>query len=272
VWSDSPFALPGQANSYFYGYTRLLSLREAVLGEFVPSQTQVGVFTSQAQVSPGMASDYTLHYKDYGCRMEDLHQAMSEIRSIRIQVARGSEFRGYGPASIALSGVLALLVAAGQSRWMAGHSKHGIVSYVAVWVSTAAVALALTGIETFARSRRVHSGFASEMMRSATEQFLPALVVGCLLTALLLRVAIQDCWMLPGLWELIFSLGVFASCRFLPRQMFAVGVWYLAAGLYCLAAGSADRALSPWAMGVPFGIGQILVAAVLRFGFQESLE
>jgi hypothetical protein len=74
------------------------------------------------------------------------------------------------------------------------------------------------------------------------------------------------------LWELIFSLGVFASCRFLPRQMFAVGVWYLAAGLYCLAVGSAGRELSPWAMGIPFGIGQLLVAAVLHFGYEEPLD
>ena len=78
--------------------------------------------------------------------------------------------------------------------------------------------------------------------------------------------------MLPGLWQLIFSLGVFASCRFLPRQMFAVGVWYLAAGLFCLVAESAARALSPWEMGIPFGVGQLLVAAVLRFGYGEALE
>jgi hypothetical protein len=204
--------------------------------------------------------------------MQELHQAMSAIHSIRIQVARGTEFRGYGPASIAFSGILALLVAAGQSQWMIKHSKHDFAPYLAVWVCTAAVAVVLTSIETFARARRVHSGFAGEMVRSAAEQFLPAVVVGCLLTVVIMRVAAQECWMLPGLWELIFSLGVFASCRFLPRQMFAVGVWYLAAGLYCLAAGSVDRALSPWAMGVPFGIGQLLVAGVLQFGFEESLE
>lgn len=204
--------------------------------------------------------------------MQELDKAVSEIRSIRIQVARGTEFRGYGPGTIALSGILAFLVAAGQSQWMLKHSIHDLTLYLAVWVSTAAVALALTGIETFARSLRVHSCFASAMVQSAVEQFLPALVVGCLLTAVLMRFAAQECWMLPGLWQLIFGLGVFASCRFLPRQMFAAGVWYLAAGLYCLAVGSAERDLSPWEMGIPFGIGQLLVAAVLQFGFEEPLE
>jgi hypothetical protein len=87
-----------------------------------------------------------------------------------------------------------------------------------------------------------------------------------LLTVVLVRYAPQSLWMLPGLWQVIFSLGVFSSCQFLPRPMFAVGVWYLAAGLICLALGGADWAFSPWTMGVPFGVGQLLVAAFLRYG------
>jgi hypothetical protein len=204
--------------------------------------------------------------------MKDLRQALSEIHSIRNQVARGTEFRGYGPASIAASGILAFLVAALQAQWMAKTPKPDPAAWLAAWAATAVVAVLLTGMETFARARRVHVGLAREMVQSAVSQFLPAIVVGFLLTVVIMRVAAQECWMLPGLWELIFSLGVFASCRFLPRQMFAVGVWYLAAGLFCLAAGSTTQSLSPWSMGVPFGVGQLLVAAVLQFGYGESLE
>ena len=204
--------------------------------------------------------------------MKDLQQALSEIHSIRNQLARGTEFRGYGPATIAMSGILALLVAAVQAQWMTKHAKTDLWIWLGVWTATAAVSLFLTGTETFARARRVHVGLAKEMVQAAVEQFLPAMMVGFLLTVVMTRVAAQECWMLPGLWELIFSLGVFASCRFLPRQMFAVGVWYLAAGLFCLVAGSATRSLSPWTMGIPFGVGQLLVAAVLQFGYGEPLE
>jgi hypothetical protein len=204
--------------------------------------------------------------------MKDLQQALSEIHTIRNQVARGTEFRGYGPASIAVSGLLAFLVAALQTEWMAKTAKPDLVVWLGAWAATAAVSVLLTGTETFARARRVHVGLAREMVQSAVAQFLPAVAVGFLLTVVMMRVAVQECWMLPGLWELIFSLGVFASCRFLPWQMFAVGVWYLAAGLFCLAAGSATQALSPWSMGVPFGVGQLLVAAVLQFGYGEPLE
>jgi len=75
--------------------------------------------------------------------------------------------------------------------------------------------------------------------------------------------------MLPGLWELVFSLGIFASCRFLPRPMFGVGLWYLVAGLACLPLESSHQALSPWAMGIPFGVGQLLVASVLQSGYGD---
>jgi hypothetical protein len=201
--------------------------------------------------------------------MKDLQEALSVIHSIRNQVARGTEFRGYGPASIAASGILAMLVAAMQAHWM---TKPDLTMWLAVWAGTAAVSVLLAGIETFARARRVHVGFAGEMIEAAVAQFLPAVMVGLLLTVVLVRVAARECWMLPGLWELIFSLGVFASCRFLPRLMFGVGVWYLAAGLFCLAAGSATQSLSPWTMGIPFGVGQLLVAAVLQFGYGDTLE
>jgi len=203
--------------------------------------------------------------------MTELRQALDDINAIRTQVARGTQFRGYGPLSVASSGILALLVAAAQSHWLAA-SAHNLKLFLGVWTSTAAIALFLSTLETIVRVRRVHSGLAMEMIQAAAEQFLPCIVVGMLLTVVLMRIAPQDSWMLPGLWEVMFSLGVFASCRFLPRQMFGVGAWYLGAGLVSLLAASGHHALSPWAMGIPFGVGQLLIAAVLRYGFEDAIE
>jgi len=204
-----------------------------------------------------------------GVKLTNLDKALAEISAIRSQIARGTEFRGYGPASVAASGVFALLVATLQARWPAS-LNHDFSSYLTVWIATAAISLTLTGIETVLRAKRVHSSFANEMIYHAAEQFLPALTAGLLLTAVITRFAPHRVGMLPGLWQMIFSLGIFASCRFLPRQMFLVGMWYLAAGLICLAVGADDGRFSPWAMGLPFGIGQLLVAAVLQFGYRET--
>jgi len=199
----------------------------------------------------------------------NLDKALAEISAIRSEIARGTEFRGYGPASVAASGVLALLVATIQT-YSPMRLNHDFLSYSTVWIATAAISLTLTGIETVLRARRVHTSFANEMIYHAAEQFLPALTAGLLLTVVMMRFAPHSVGLLPGLWQVIFSLGVFASCRFLPRQMFLMGMWYLAAGLICLAVGAGEGSLSPWVMGVPFGIGQLLVAAVLQFGYRET--
>jgi hypothetical protein len=203
--------------------------------------------------------------------MTELRQALDDISAIRSQVARGTLFRGYGPVSIASTGVLAMIVAAAQARW-APASEHDLKFFLSIWIATAGVAVLLSAVETLFRVKRVHSGLALEMIQAAVEQFLPCVVVGLLLTVVLVRIAPQDSWMLPGLWAVVFSLGIFASCRFLPRQMFAVGAWYLAAGLVCLLVAASHHALLPWAMGISFGVGQLLVAAVLCFGFEDALE
>ena len=69
--------------------------------------------------------------------------------------------------------------------------------------------------------------------------------------------------MLPGLWQIMYALGIFASCRLLPRPTFWVAVFYLATGLAVLALANGESALSPWSMGLPFGVGQVLAALVL---------
>jgi hypothetical protein len=193
--------------------------------------------------------------------MNDLHKALGEISSIRMQVARSTEFRGYGPATLATTSVFAV-IAAGMQAWRVPDAAHHLAGYLAVWVTTAVIASALAGVEVNRRSRRVHSGMSDEMIRMAVEQFLPSAAAGLLITIVVLRAVPGVAWMVPGLWQVIFSLGIFASCRFLPRAMVAAGVWYLLTGLVLISFGDA-RAFSPWAMGIPFGVGQLLVAGVL---------
>jgi hypothetical protein len=105
---------------------------------------------------------------------------------------------------------------------------------------------------------------ATAMLQSALEQFLPAVVGGGLVTIALLELAPEDLWLLPGLWHIFFALGVFASCRFLPRATFIVGVWYLACGLACLDLAASTHTNSPWAMGIPYGVGHLLVATIIH--------
>jgi|SRR5580658_1837099 hypothetical protein len=196
--------------------------------------------------------------------MKELDKALAEITAIRSQMARSAEFHGYGPVTVATTGLMALVAGEVQAHKFQD-PVHNIIAYVAIWMATAALSILLIGFEMITRSRSMHSGLAQEMISTAVEQFLPAGVAGVLLTFVLVRFAADATWMLPGLWQVLFSLGVFASARFLPRATYAVGVWYLLTGLACLAFSREHHLLSPWLMALPFGLGQLLAAAVLQW-------
>jgi len=200
--------------------------------------------------------------------MNELYRALGDINKIRRQVANTTEFRGYGPATLATTAGFAVVAAAVQQLLLPDAGQH-VRGYLTIWISAALVSAALTGIQMHSRARRMHSSLSDEMIRMAVEQFLPSIVTGLLVTAVLLGSVPQDAWLLPGIWQIIYSLGIFSSCRFLPRPTFAAGAWYLITGLACLATGDL-RAFSPLAMGVPFGFGQLLIAGVLMFSDREA--
>ena len=200
--------------------------------------------------------------------MYELHKALGDISSIRRQMASTTEFRGYGPATLAATGLLAVAAALVQAFWVADPASH-TAKYLSIWVSTAVLSAALTGVQMYNRTRRIHSGLSDEILGMAVEQFLPSVGAGLFVTVVLVHSVPMATWMLPGLWQILFGLGVFSSCRFLPRPMIAAGAWYLLTGLSCLAMGN-TRALSPWTMGISFGAGQLLVAAILLLTPSES--
>jgi hypothetical protein len=194
--------------------------------------------------------------------MRELDRALLDINFVRGHIARTTQFKGYGPLTLAATGLLALGVAALQARMPAAANGRAF-GFIAIWCATAAITVTLIGIEAVVRSRRLHGGLAVEMLQSAIEQFLPAVTAGILITFALARWSPTSLWMLPGLWQIVFSLGVFSTARILPKAVFIVGIWYLGCGLACLAFGQSDP-LSPWSMGVPFGGGQLLVACILQ--------
>ena len=202
--------------------------------------------------------------------MNDLNRALGDISSIRRQMARSTQFHGYGPATLAGTGLIAVAAAGAQALWVPDPAHH-VAAYLGIWISTAVLSAALIGAQMHTRTRRIHSGLADEMIHMAVEQFLPSAGAGALVAFVLAHYVPAALWMLPGLWQVIFALGVFASCRFLPRPIAAAGAWYLLSGLFSISLGG-SRALSPWTMGISYGVGQLLVAGILLFSTREGRD
>lgn len=198
----------------------------------------------------------------------ELDEALTQIAEIRQQMARSDVFRGYRAAPVAFSGFLAVLAAIAQPHW-APDPMRQLGPYLGLWVGAAVASGIVAGMGMVMR------GLASSPTRRrltwlAVEQFVPSLVVGGCVTSVLVRFQPDTVWMLPGLWQVLFSLGVFASCRLLPRATIVVAVFYLLSGLACLAMARGESSLAPWAMGLPFGVGQCLAAGVLYWTLERS--
>jgi hypothetical protein len=175
-------------------------------------------------------------------------------------VAETSEFRGYGPLTLSTTSIIALLAGAAQSRWLPDPAAHP-AQYVALWLTTGVFCAALIASQMIKRADRLHSGIADQMVRMAITQFAPAAIAGAVLPFVLLQAPSSVFWMLPCLWQIVFSLGVFASSRCLPRPMLLVGVWFLASGFVCILRGD-SHALAPATMSVPYCLGIAFVAVI----------
>ena len=192
----------------------------------------------------------------------ELRDALTQISEIRRQMARTEVFRGFRALPVAFSGLLAFAAAAAQGLFLRDPGQH-IEAYLGLWTGTAVLSAFAAGLEMVIRSRSTAWTLGRKITWLAIEQFVPCLAAGALLTLVLARTAPESLWMLPGLWQVMFSLGVFASCRLLPRATFGVAVFYLLAGALSLALARGEFAFTPWAMALPFGLGQFYAAAVL---------
>jgi hypothetical protein len=194
--------------------------------------------------------------------MRELDKALADIDAIRSQLAAGTSFRGYGPAALVVTALLALLTSLAQSLWLDDPAASPEI-FIGTWALAAVFAAVVVGWEMRRRAHRHHSGLADAMIHQAMEQFLPAAAAGVLLTLVLWWFGREALWLLPGLWQMFVGMGIFAAVRTLPRGSALVGGWYMAAGLAVIALAAEFRALSPWSMGIPFLVGQLAMAAVI---------
>lgn len=191
----------------------------------------------------------------------ELHEALSSIETIQRQMARTEKFRGYRALPTALGSLLAVVAGVLQPL-IVPEPDADMRSYLLLWVGTAIVAGSISAGDAYRRHRR-DGRSSGVLIKLACEQFLPCVLAGGAVTVAVAAAPVDIDWMLPGLWAVIFSLGLFASLRLLPDAMLVPAAWYLIIGCTCLALGPREAGLSPLAMIITFGIGQLMMAGIL---------
>lgn len=195
----------------------------------------------------------------------ELERALHQIAEIHGHLARSEVYRGYRSLPLALSGFIALAAAGLQETVLVPETDVAFVSY---WVVIAAICGALSSSEVIYHYLFRDDAFRRRKTRRVTGQFLPSLIGGGALTVCLVKSGPSAVSLIPGLWAILFGMGIFASRPYLPRAIGWVGLFYLIAGNLLLLL-SGGGGLNPWGMGVTFGTGQLLTALVLYWNIER---
>ena len=189
-----------------------------------------------------------------------VNEALGQIAQIHDHLARAEVYRGFNPLGVALSGVVGLAAAAVQPLAVAPDDP---VAFVWFWLAVAVVAGAVGVSPALDGYLRREDEFARRKTRRVLGQFVPCVAAGLAVTFALSRTGAGFVPYLPGLWAVLFALGVFAARPYLPHATGWVGLFYLAAGALLLAVGPADLGPAGRAFGGVFAAGQLATAGVL---------
>ena len=196
----------------------------------------------------------------------DVGRALAQIAEIHDQLAKGEVYRGWRSVPVASSGLVGLVAAAWQS---ATGRPIEPWSFMAYWLAVGVVALVVGCSEIAWHYVARATDSERRQSRRVIAQFLPALVAGAIATGALVRLSPALVTLLPGLWALLFGVGIFAARPYVPRASGWVALYYWTAGLALLWSAHGLDTLSPWAVGGTFGAGQLFAAAVLYWNLER---
>ena len=196
-----------------------------------------------------------------------LKEALSDIAEIRALLDKNQAYRGFRSLAIGISAVFVLAGSVVQLQYPDNLIQMP-AKYLDIWLCVAVSSLLITAIEMIIRGRKSNEMSVWKMHGKVAIALLPSFVVGALVTATLViesrtTMNVQNIWLLPGLWALIYSLGLFSCCNLLHRTTRWAACYYLLAGSLYLILNWTTREIHAWHMVVIFGVGQLLLAAIL---------
>jgi len=96
------------------------------------------------------------------------------------------------------------------------------------------------------------------------------MAVGAFLTLALLPVMDRCVGLLPGVWAMLYALGLFSTRPYLPRATGWVGLYFVVAGTLLVSFLPMEVIPSPWSIAGVFACGQIGLAFVLHRNAQRE--
>jgi hypothetical protein len=188
----------------------------------------------------------------------ELHaRAMDNLRYIRETMERAGSFTavsGWGQVIIGVAGL--------GAAWLA--SRQGSpVNWLATWSLAAVISAGIGVLTTVMKSRAARMPLLTGPGRKFMLNLFPPLAAGGVLTAVLFQAGMIG--LLPGIWLLLFGVGIVAAGAFSVRVVPVMGLGFMALGTVAL---FAPAAWGDAFMAAGFGGLHIIFGSVIarRYG------
>jgi hypothetical protein len=165
-------------------------------------------------------------------------RAMDNLRFIRETMERAGTFTaisGWGEILIGVTAIVAALVA----------RQRDPAVWLAIWLAAAGVSVGVSFSFMSAKAHAANIPLFSGPMRKLLLSFSPPALAGALLTLVLYRQG--QLGLLPGVWLLLYGVGVVSAGTYSVRIVPVMGAAFMAAG--------AGALLAPASWGLGFLIG-----------------
>lgn len=178
-------------------------------------------------------------------------RAIENLSYIRRTMEASGTFTAVSGAGGIAMGLIALVAAAYADRLPAQDAR------LRVWIAAAIVAAAVAGIAIVRKARRRRESTLTGPGRKFVLNFMPAIVAGAVLTAVLFRVGQLE--LIPGTWLLLYGTGVVTGGAFSVRVVPAMGLAFMVLGLLAFfAPGWSDTLLAVGFGGLHIAFGAII--------------
>jgi MFS family permease len=169
-------------------------------------------------------------------------RAMDNLRFIRETMEAAATFTavsGWGTVVIGVTAIAAAALAA---------AAHDTTSWILIWLCEAALSVAISVYTMALKARAAKLPLWSEPARKILFSFAPPMIGGALLTLVFFQRGLVP--LLPGVWMLLYGIGVVAAGTFSVRIVPVMGVAFMLVGTIALFAPSS---LSTQYMAAGFG-------------------
>lgn len=199
----------------------------------------------------------------------DVEKAVEQISEIHRQMVKSEVFYGFKPVTLLLVGLTAFAVAAVQTWLIPPASEH---VFLIQWLIVGCIIIVVIYGNIIYNYLRSGSNFEIHQMVRVCMQFVPSLAAGSIITVVFFLMENSAVALLPGLWAILFGLGIFSMRPYLPRFIGWAALYYLSAGGLLLYLTAYNLSLSPWGMGLTFGTGHLFAALIMHLDIERNIK